>query len=268
VKLADGIPVIINAGVEQEFKVTAQQIEAAITDKTKVLLFNNPTNPTGAVYGFEEVKAIADVIAKHPDIILISDEIYELIQFANKHISMANFPEIKNQLVIVNGVAKAWAMTGWRIGYIAAPLEIAKACSKCQGQMTSACSSIAQRASIAAMLQDPKESQDLITMVKTFKERRDLVLSKLKEIPGIKLNNPTGAFYVFFDVSAILHKKYEGEIINTGAELANYLLDKIYVAMVGGDAFGDENCIRISYATSTEVLAEACERLKKFFESV
>ncbi|GHU86071.1 aminotransferase [Bacteroidia bacterium] len=263
VELAQGVPVVVKAGVEQDFKVTAQQIEDAITPKTKMVMFNSPNNPTGTVFSYEEVKSIADVIAKYPNIILVSDEIYELINFTGTHQSMAQFPQIKNQLVIVNGVAKGWAMTGWRIGYIAAPTDIANACTKCQGQMTSACSSIAQRATIAAMQQDPKTSIDLKKMVETFKERRDVVLSMLSKIKGLKLNNPQGAFYIFMDVSAFLGKKYGDKIINTGAELANYILENAYVAMVGGDAFGDDKCIRISYATATDKLIEACNRLSK-----
>ncbi|MDR2511622.1 MAG: pyridoxal phosphate-dependent aminotransferase [Bacteroidales bacterium] len=265
VKLAGGIPVIVKAGVEQDFKVTAAQIEVAITPKTKAIFFNSPSNPTGSVYTFNEMKAIAEMLAKYPEIVMISDEIYELINFSAKHTSMAAFPQIKNQLVIVNGVAKGWAMTGWRIGYIAAPLEIAQACSKCQGQMTSACSSIAQRATIAAMLQDPTESVDLKEMVATFKKRRDIALRMLKEIKGVKLSIPDGAFYIFMDISELLEREYDGIFVKSAADLTNLLLEKTYVGMVGGDSFGNNKCIRVSYATSEEKLIEACNRLQRFF---
>jgi aspartate aminotransferase len=266
VNLAGGIPVVVKAGVEQDFKLTAAQLEAAITPKTKAVFFNSPSNPTGSVYTFNEMEAIANMLARYPEIALISDEIYELINFGGKHISMAAFPQIKNQLIIVNGVAKGWAMTGWRIGYIAAPLEIAQACSKCQGQMTSACSSIAQRAAIAAMLQDPTKSTELKEMVTIFKKRRDIVLNMLKEIKSLKLSIPDGAFYVFMDVSELLDREYDGVFVKSGADLTNLLLEKIYVGMVGGNSFGDNECIRISYATSEEKLIEACQRLQGFFK--
>ena len=268
VQLVDGIPVPIFSGVEQDFKVTAAQIDAAITPKTKLIMFNSPSNPTGSVYSHEEMKAIADVVAKHPHVYVMSDEIYELITFAGKHECFAQFSEIKDRVILVNGVAKGWAMTGWRIGYLAANVEIADACNKIQSQMTSACSSIAQRATIAAMLQDPKESEGLKTMVETFKSRRDLVLEKLSQIPGIKTNVPTGAFYVFADISAYFGKSFENYHIKTGADMANYLLDTAHIALVGGDAFGNENCIRLSYATSNEKLIDACERLAKALEKL
>jgi aspartate aminotransferase len=203
------------------------------------------------------LKAIADVVAKHPHVYVMSDEIYELINFSAKHECFAQFPEIKDRVILVNGVAKGWAMTGWRIGYLAANAEIADACNKIQGQMTSACSSIAQRATIAAMLQDPETCEELKTMVATFKERRDLVLGKLNQIPGIKTNVPTGAFYVFADVSAYFGKSFENYHIKTGADIANYMLETAYIALVGGDAFGNKNCVRFSYATSNEKLIDA-----------
>ncbi|MCL2414505.1 MAG: pyridoxal phosphate-dependent aminotransferase [Bacteroidales bacterium] len=268
VQLVGGIPVSIFSGIEQDFKVTAAQIDAAITPKTKLLMLNSPSNPTGSVYSHEELKAIADVVAKHPHVYVMSDEIYELISFEKKHECFAQFPEIKDRVIIVNGVAKGWAMTGWRIGYLAANAEIADACNKIQGQMTSACSSIAQRATIAAMLQDPKECEGLKEMVKTFKNRRDLVLEKLRQIPGVKTNTPTGAFYIFADVSAYFGKSFENYHIKTGADMANYLLDTAHIALVGGDAFGNKNCIRISYATSEDKLIDACERLKKALEKL
>jgi len=268
VQLVDGVPVLISSGVEQDFKVTAEQIDAAITPKTKLLMINSPNNPTGTVYSYEELKAIADVVAKHPHVYVLSDEIYELINFEGKHECFAQFSEIKDRVILVNGVAKGWAMTGWRIGYLAANVEIADACNKIQSQMTSACSSIAQRATIAAMLQDPKEDEGLKTMVKTFKNRRDLVLEKLRQIPGIKTNVPTGAFYIFADISAYFGKSFENYHIQTGANMADYLLDTVYIALVGGDAFGNKNCVRISYATSDDKLIDACERLAKALEKL
>ncbi|GHS87323.1 aminotransferase [Bacteroidia bacterium] len=263
VKIADGVPVEIYSGVENDFKVTAQQIEAAITPKTKLIMLNSPSNPTGAIYSYDELKAIADVVASHPNIVVISDEIYELINFGQKPECFAQFSAIKDRVVLVNGVAKGWAMTGWRIGYIAASVEIASACNKIQGQMTSACSSIAQRATVAAMLQDPTQSDDLKKMVVTFQQRRDLVLSHLAQIPGVKTNKPTGAFYVFADISSYFGTSHAGYTIQSGADMANYLLDTVYVALVGGNAFGNKNCIRFSYATSNEKLTDACNRIKE-----
>ena len=261
VQLVGGVPVPIFSGIEQDFKVTAAQIDAAITPKTKLLMLNSPSNPTGSVYSHAELKAIADVVAKHPHVYVMSDEIYELISFESKHECFAQFSEIKDRVILVNGVAKGWAMTGWRIGYLAANAEIAEACNKIQGQMTSACSSIAQRATITAMLEDPTKNEGLQKMIATFKTRRDLVLEKLRQIPGVKTNTPTGAFYIFADISDYFGKSFENYTIKTGADMANYLLDTVYIALVGGDAFGNKNCIRISYATSEEKLIDACERL-------
>ena len=268
VQLADGVPVPIASSVEQEFKVTAAQIEAAITPKTKLIMLNSPNNPSGAVQSYDELKAIADVVTKHPHVYVMSDEIYELINFSTKHECLAQFSEIKERVILINGVAKGWAMTGWRIGYLAANVEIADACNKIQGQMTSACSSIAQRASIAAMLQDPKTCPEVKTMLETFKRRRDLMLEKLRNVPGVITNTPTGAFYIFADVSTYFGKSFENYTIKTGSDMANYLLDVAHIALVGGDAFGNKNCIRFSYATSDNILIEACDRFAKALEKL
>jgi aspartate aminotransferase len=259
VKLAEGIPVVIEAGIETDFKVTAQQLENAITDKTKMMIFSTPCNPTGSVYGKEELKALADVIEKHPTIVVIADEIYEHINFVGKHESLAQFENVYNQVVTVNGVSKAWAMTGWRLGYIGAPKEIADACNKMQGQFTSGTCSITQKASIAAMEADPSVLKDMIT---AFKKRRDLVLSALNEMPGVKTNVPEGAFYVFPDISSFFGKSYNGTTIENANDLCIFLLSEAMVGLVDGGAFGSPNCLRISYAASEEVLTKAMSRIK------
>jgi aspartate aminotransferase len=263
IKLAEAKAVYINAPIEQDFKITAQQVEAAITPKTKLFMFSSPCNPTGSVYTREELKSIAEVIAKHPNIYILADEIYELINFGGKHESIAQFDFIRDKVITVNGVSKGFAMTGWRIGYLAAPTFIAKACDKLQGQITSAPSSIAQRATLRAMECNPKESADVKNMLAAFRERRDLLISLLKDIPGIKTNQPQGAFYVFPDVSYYYGKSYEGNVINGGEDLCMYLLNTVYVALVSGAAFGDPNCVRFSYATSNENLIEAVKRIKE-----
>jgi aspartate aminotransferase len=261
VKVAEGKAVFIPATVEQEFKVKPEQIEAAITPKTKLIIFSSPCNPTGSVYSKEELKGIAEVLAKYPHIYIVADEIYEHINFKGHHESIAQFDVIKNQVILVNGVSKGFAMTGWRIGYIAAPKEIAKACDKLQGQFTSGASSIAQRAALEAIGTDP-DTNDLRTMKAAFRERRDLMLKLLAEIPGFKLNHPDGAFYVFPDISWYFGKS-DGEIsINNANDFCMYILNKVYVATVPGDAFGDPNCMRFSYATSKEKLVEAVDRIK------
>jgi aspartate aminotransferase len=259
VKVAEGIPVVINAGIEKDFKITGEDLEKAITPKTKMLMFSTPCNPTGSVYTKEELADLANVLKKYPNIIALSDEIYEHINFIGKHESLAQFPEIYEQVVTVNGVSKAWAMTGWRLGYIGAPKAIAQACDKVQGQFTSATCSITQKATIAAMHADPSVLQEMIA---AFRKRRDLVLRMLSEIPGIRINNPGGAFYVFPDCSSFFGKKYMGKEILNSDQLCMYLLEVGLVALVGGDAFGDPNCFRISYAASEETLTKAMDRIK------
>ena len=265
VKMAGGIPVVIHAGIDQDFKINAAQFEAAITPKTKLFIFSSPCNPTGSVYTKEELRGLADVLVKHPDLIALSDEIYEHIRFEGEHASLAQFSEIFDQVVTVNGVSKAWAMTGWRLGYIGAPKEIASACSKVQGQFTSGTSSITQRATIAAVEADPVV---LSEMIDAFKKRRDLVLDHLNQMPGVKTNVPDGAFYVFPDISAFFGKSYNGFVINTAADLCLYLLSEALIALVTGEAFGDSNCIRISYAASEETLTKAMNRMKGALEKL
>ena len=268
IKLAEGKAVYINAPIEQDFKITAQQVEAAITPNTRLFMFSSPCNPTGSVYTKEELKAIAEIIAKYPDIYILADEIYELINFGGKHESIAQFDVVKDRVITVNGVSKGFAMTGWRIGYMAAPTFIAKACDKLQGQITSAPSSIAQRAALNAMECMPTKSEDLKNMLAAFRERRDLLISLLKEIPGIKTNLPQGAFYVFPDVSYYYGKSYKDTVINGGEDLCMYLLNTVFVALVSGAAFGDPNCVRFSYATSNENLIEAVKRIKTALEKL
>lgn len=262
VKMVEGVPVVVNAGIETDFKITADQLEAAITPKTKMLIFSTPCNPTGSVYGYEELQALAGVIAKYPQIVVIADEIYEHINFSGKHESLAQFPEVYDQVVTVNGVSKAWAMTGWRLGYIGAPKAIADACNKIQGQFTSGTCSITQRAAIAAMKADPAVLKD---MIKAFKNRRDLVLNALNAMPGVVTNVPEGAFYVFPDISSFFGKSYNGTVIHNAGDLCVYLLSEAMVALVTGDAFGDANCIRISYAASEETLNKAMSRIGEAF---
>lgn len=265
VKLAEGTPVIIKADISTDFKITAQQLENAITDKTRMMIFSTPCNPTGSVYSKEELRALAEVIQKHKNLVVISDEIYEHINFAGGHESLAQFSEIFNQVVTINGVSKAWAMTGWRLGYIGASKEIADACTKIQGQFTSGTSSITQKASIAAMKADPEVLNE---MINAFKGRRELVLNALKKITGVKINVPDGAFYVFPDVSYYFGKKYADFHIKSAEDLCMYLLSEALVAVVTGEAFGDPNCIRISYAASNEVLAAAMERIRIALEKL
>ncbi len=260
VKVVEGIPVIVHAGIDTDFKITAEQLEAAITPKTKMMIFSTPCNPTGSVYSYEELKALAGVIAKYPQIVVISDEIYEHINFIGKHESLAQFPEIYEQVVTINGVSKAWAMTGWRLGYIGASKTIADACNKVQGQFTSGTCSITQKASIAAMKADPSVLHDMIS---AFKNRRDLVLKALNDMPGVITNVPDGAFYVFPDISSFFGKSYMNWNITDANDLCIYLLSEAMVALVTGDAFGDPNCIRISYAASEETLTEAMRRVKE-----
>ena len=259
VKLAEGTNVIVSGGIEQDFKITPAQLEAAITPRTRALILCSPSNPTGSIYSRDELKGLADVLAKYPDVTIISDEIYEHINYVGRHESIAQFPEVKERTVVINGVSKAYAMTGWRVGFIAAPLWIAKACNKLQGQYTSGPSSIAQKASVAAFNGD----QSCVEQMRTaFQRRRDLVVSLCRDIPGIKLNVPDGAFYLFPDLSHYFGKRFGDRLISDAGELAMYLLEEGHVATVGGTAFGAPNCLRFSYATSDENLVEAIRRIK------
>ena len=262
VRLAGATPVFVKTSIENSFKVTPEQLEAAITPKTKLIMFSSPSNPTGMLYTKDELKGIADVVAKHPNVFVMADEIYEHINFVGKHESIAQFAEIRDRVITVNGVAKGFAMTGWRIGFIAAAPVIAKACNKLQGQVTSASCSIAQKATVKAMLMDPKTSPDVINMRNTFLKRRDLVYGLLKEIPGVKVTLPQGAFYFFPDVSAYYGKSFNGQVIKNSTDMAFYLLNEANVATVMGAAFGDDDCIRLSYATSEDLLVEAMRRIK------
>lgn len=260
VKMAEGTNVIVNAGIEQDFKITPVQLEAAITPRTKAIILCSPSNPTGSVYSKEELRGLADVLAKHPNIIILSDEIYEHINYIGKHESIAQFAEIKDRVVVINGVSKAYAMTGWRVGFIAAPLWIAKATNKLQGQYTSGASSIAQKAAVAAFTGDQTCVEE---MRQAFLRRRDLGIELLKEIPNIKVNIPQGAFYLFPEVDAYFGKSTENRTINNVGELAMYLLEEGHVATVGGAAFGAPTCLRLSYATSDEQLTKAIKRIKE-----
>jgi len=257
--IAEGKPVVIKAKLENDFKIRPEQLEAAITAKTRLIIFNSPSNPTGMVYDRNEMEKIARIVEKHEGLFIISDEIYEHIIFTGEHVSMASFDFIYDRVITVNGVSKGYAMTGWRIGYIGAPLWIAKACNKLQGQFTSGVCSIAQRAALAA-IQGNGDSQKI--MRAAFLRRRDLICGLLKEIKGIKVSIPQGAFYVMPDISYYLGKSDGETRITTSDELALYLLDKAEVATVGGDAFGSPECLRISYATSDDLLVEAVKRIK------
>lgn len=263
VKIAGGVPVMINATVETDYKITPQQLKAAITDKTKLIIYSSPCNPTGSIYSRSELKAFAEVILEKQELYVISDEIYELIRFSGESVSMASIEGMYDRTITVNGVSKAFAMTGWRIGYIGAPRWIADACNKMQGQITSGANSIAQMATKAAVEADP----EVVTfMIETFRERRDLVHRLLSEIPGLRLNLPQGAFYFFPDVSYYFGKT-DGKItIKDATDLSLYMLQTQHVAVVTGDAFGDANCIRISYAASEPVLREAIARIKRALE--
>lgn len=258
VKLAEGIGVAVPSGIDTDFKITPEQLENAITERTRLLIFCSPSNPTGSVYTRDELQKLVDVLAKYPRITIISDEIYEHINYTGQFTSMASFPEIADRVVLINGVSKAYAMTGWRIGYCAAPLNLAKAVSKLQGQYTSGASSIAQKAAEAAYT----GSQECVAeMRKAFERRRDLVVRMAREIPGLKVNVPMGAFYLFPEVSAYLGKGFGDRRIETSADLAMYLLEEGHVATVDGGAFGAPGYIRLSYATSDEQLTEAMRRI-------
>jgi aspartate aminotransferase len=260
VKLSDGVPVEVMTSIENDFKMTPQQLEAAITPKTKMIWFSSPCNPSGSVYSKAELRALADVLKNHPNIYIVSDEIYEHINFVGGHASMAEFEDMYDRTITINGVSKAFAMTGWRIGFLGAPEAIARACNKMQGQITSGANCIAQRAVITALEASPTKVQ---YMIDEFKVRRDLILGLLKDIDGFTCNTPEGAFYVFPDVTAFFGKTLNGTLIKNATDFSLYLLEAALVATVTGDAFGNPNCIRISYAASQDQIIEAISRIKK-----
>lgn len=260
IRLSGAKPVIVGAGIEQDYKVTAEQIEAAITDKTKLILYSSPCNPTGSVYTEAELKSFADVIAKYENLYIISDEIYEYINFGDRHISIGSFENVKDRTITVNGFAKGFAMTGWRLGYMGAPAWIASACAKIQGQFTSGATAFGQKAAAFALLSDLTPTFE---MREAFRARRDMLIGLLEEIPGMKVNRPNGAFYIFPDISEFFGKS-DGEMtINNANDFCEYLLHKAHVAAVSGSAFGADNCFRISYAASDEQLREAARRIKE-----
>lgn len=258
IKLAGGTPIELRSGIATDFKITPEQLEDAITERTKMVWLNSPCNPSGSVYSRAELEALAAVLRKYPNILICSDEIYEHIRFEGEHTSIASLEGMYERTITINGVSKAFAMTGWRIGYMAAPQWIAKACTKMQGQITSGTNSIAQRATIAA-LDAPLEK--IQYMIDEFRVRRDLVVDGLRQIPGLQVNRPQGAFYIFMDVSAFLGKTLRGREIKTTDDMAMYLLEEAKVATVAGSAFGSNDCVRLSYATSREVLSEAVRRI-------
>jgi aspartate aminotransferase len=260
IKIAGGIPVEVPTTVDSDFKITPAQLAQAITPKTKMIWYSSPCNPSGSVYNREELTALSEIILQHDNLYVVSDEIYEHINFSGTFCSIASIPGMFDRTITVNGVAKAFAMTGWRIGYIGAPEAIAKACTKMQGQVTSGANSIAQRATITAVNADPSV---LNAMVAAFQRRRDLVVKLLQDIPGIKINIPEGAFYVFPDISSFFGKTLRGKVIHNADDFSMYLLAEANVATVTGDAFGNPNCIRFSYATSEELLTEALRRIKE-----
>lgn len=260
VKLAEGTPVEVPTTVETNFKMTPQQLEQAITPKTKMLWYSSPCNPSGMVYSKEELRALADVLQKYPDIVVVSDEIYEHINFVGEHASMAQFEDMYDRVVTVNGVSKAFAMTGWRIGYIGGPTEIARACNKMQGQITSGANCIAQRAVITALEAPVHKIQ---YMIDRFKTRRTLIIDLLNEMPGFMITEPEGAFYVFPDISYFFGKTLKGHKINNATDFSMFLLEEALVATVTGEAFGSPNCIRFSYAASEKDIEEAMRRIKE-----
>jgi aspartate aminotransferase len=260
IKLAEGVPVTIPTSIDSNFKITPEQLKNVITSKTKMIVFSTPCNPSGSVYDKEELKALADVIIQYPDLYIISDEIYEYINFGGKHESLAQFDFIYDRVITINGVSKGYAMTGWRIGYIGAPKWIADACEKMQGQFTSGACSIAQMAAMEGVKAMPSVTFE---MRDAFKKRRDLVLNLMKDIPGMKTNVPAGAFYIFPDISYYFGKSYLTFKIKNSSDLSMFLLEEGNVALVSGDAFGDDNCIRFSYATSEDKLIEAVKRMKE-----
>lgn len=259
VQLAEGTPVFVKASIDAHFKITPAQLEAAITDRTKMFIFSSPCNPTGAVYTREELAGLATVFAKHPNITIVSDEIYEYINFDGQHESIAQFEAIKEQVVVINGFSKGYAMTGWRLGYMAAPVALAKACEKFQGQFTSGANSITQRAAITALSGDQEPTK---SMTQAFKNRRAFMVKTLSEMPGVKVSEPKGAFYMFPNISSFFGKSDGVTRIETDEDLCMYLLNTAHISTVNGGAFGNDQCIRISFATSLELLEEAMKRMK------
>ncbi len=260
VSLVGGVPVPVYAGIEKDYKVDAQQVEEAITDRTKLVLYSSPCNPTGSVYSRDELAEIAAVLSKYPDVHIISDEIYEYINFGDQHVSIGTFEAVREQTITVNGFAKGFAMTGWRLGYIGAPKWIADACTKIQGQVTSGASSFGQKAAAYALMSDLAPTHE---MRNAFMNRRDLVISLMEQVPGFRVNHPKGAFYLFPDISQHFGKQSRGEVIANSDDFAMFLLREAHVAVVSGAAFGAPNCIRISYASSEAELREAIERIGK-----
>lgn len=265
VKFVQGKVITIHGSIDNKYKITPQQLEAAITPRTKLFMFSSPCNPSGSVYSKEELRGLAEVFRKHPRIIILSDEIYEYINYAGGHESIAQFDFLKDRVVVVNGLSKGYAMTGWRLGYIAAPLPIAKACEKLQGQFTSGTCSITQRAGIVALTADLKPTEE---MVKEFSRRKSFILKEIRRIKGIKVQDPDGAFYIFPDVSAFFGKSADGQKIENADDLCMYLLEKGLISTVTGSAFGEPDCIRISYATSMEKIGEGMQRMKKAMEAL
>ncbi len=265
VKLGEATPVVIESSIDNDFKISPEQLEKSITPKTKMMIFSSPCNPSGTVYSKSELEALANVLEKYPHVYIVSDEIYELINFGVEHFSLARIESIRDRVITVNGVSKGFAMTGWRVGYIAAPQWIANACNKIQGQVTSATCAIAQKATETAMLADPSVIEN---MKLAFHKRRDLMLNMLSDVKGIKTNTPDGAFYIFPDVSYYFGKSDGVNTINNSSEFCMYLLNDAHVAIVAGEAFGSPNCVRISYAASEEHLIEAVSRIKKSLEKL
>ena len=258
IKMAEGVPVYIDTSIKNDFKISPSELQDAINSKTKMMIYSSPCNPSGSVYSKEELRSLADVLVNYPSITVLSDEIYEHINFTGSYFSIGAFPDMYNQVVTINGVSKSFAMTGWRLGYIGAPLHIAQACTKIQGQFTSGTSSISQRAAIAAVSANPSEIHE---MRDAFLSRRDFILEELNKIKGININQPQGAFYVFPDVSAFFNKSYGNFTVTNSDQLAMYILETAKVAVVAGNAFGSPNCIRISYASSMEKLKDAMDRI-------
>jgi aspartate aminotransferase len=264
--LSGAIPVYVDATIDNDFKVTASQLEAAITEKTRMILFSSPCNPTGTVYSKADFEPLVEVLERYPNVLITSDEIYEYINFSEGgHFSIANFDSIKGRCIVINGFSKGFAMTGWRLGYMAAPLWVAQACAKMQGQFTSGANSFGQKAAVDALLGDMTPTYE---MNKEFRKRRDLVIKLLKEIDGFKVNFPEGAFYVFPNISALYGKSVDGKVINNSEEFCEYILYKAHVAIVAGEAFGADNCVRIAYSASEDQLEEAIRRIRVAVEAL